>query len=93
MTAPFPSLGSLLRRRAEDSGDKPFLIFEDEQRTYGEVFREAEEIARGLIALGLEPHDHIAVLMPNSIAAAAVFYAAHLAGAVAIPINARFKRR
>lgn len=87
------TIGRLLRSRADECGDKPFLVVDEAHRSFGEVYREAFRLAKGMIALGLERGNHVAVLMPNSIEAAIVFYAAHLAGAVAVPINARFKRR
>jgi fatty-acyl-CoA synthase len=87
------SLGALLRERARNTPDADFLIFERDRRSFARLLTESEALAKGLIARGLEPGDHIAILMPNSIEAATIFYAAHLAGAVAVPINARFKRR
>lgn len=88
-----PSIGRLLADRATRYPERPFLIFEHGGTTYAEFYGKARSLAKGLIGLGLEAGAHVAVLMPNCEEAALIFYATHLAGGVAIPINARFKRR
>ncbi|HEY0311948.1 MAG TPA: class I adenylate-forming enzyme family protein [Allosphingosinicella sp.] len=83
----------MLEEQARTQANRPFLVIDDTQLDFGEVYARALRLARGLVELGLRPGDRVAVLMPNSIEAALVFYASHLAGATAVPINARFKRR
>jgi acyl-CoA synthetase (AMP-forming)/AMP-acid ligase II len=90
---PTTSLGSLLRLASKRWPDRPFLVFPDGTRTYRQVHDEASAIAKAFIARGLEKGQHVAILMPNCIEAATLLFAAHLAGGVAVPINARFKRR
>jgi fatty-acyl-CoA synthase len=87
------TLGMIFRSQAVARKDAPFIVFPGQTVTYGEAFARAEAIALALIDRGIKPGDHVAVLMPNCVEAALIFLGAHLAGAVAVPINARFKRR
>jgi acyl-CoA synthetase (AMP-forming)/AMP-acid ligase II len=87
------TIARLLCARAAQHPDAPFLIIDDERLDFRAVHARATRLARGMIAMGLAAGDHVAVLMPNSVDAAIVFYATHLARGVAVPINARFKRR
>jgi fatty-acyl-CoA synthase len=87
------TLGALFRKQTLAHGDAPFLVFPEQTVSYAQMFSRAQSVARGLIARGVKPGEHVAVLMPNCVEAAVIFLGAHLAGAVAFPINARFKRR
>jgi acyl-CoA synthetase (AMP-forming)/AMP-acid ligase II len=84
---------ALLHKQAAARGDAPFLVFPGHVVSYAEMLSRAQEVARGLIARGVRRGDHVAVLMPNCMDAVVIFLGAHLAGAAAVPINARFKRR
>ena len=87
------TLGTIFGSQAVARRDAPFIVFPGQTVTYGEAFTRAQAIALALINRGIKPGDHVAVLMPNCIEAALIFLGTHLAGAVAVPINARFKRR
>ncbi|WP_280274988.1 AMP-binding protein [Nocardia wallacei] len=54
--------------------------------TFGEVERVARRLAAGLRRRGVAPGDTIAFQLPNSMEAAAVFWAAAFLGAVVVPI-------
>src|SRR5579864_209436 len=55
--------------------------------TYAELAREADRYGRGLQALGLQPGDAVAALLPNSVAALAVYFAAIETGLYVVPVN------
>jgi long-chain acyl-CoA synthetase len=55
--------------------------------TYAELAREADRYGRGLQALGLGPGDAVAVLLPNSVTALAVYFAAIETGLYVVPVN------
>ena len=55
--------------------------------TYAELAREADRYGRGLQALGLRPGDAVAALLPNSVAALAVYFAAIETGLYVVPVN------
>ncbi|CAN5364410.1 class I adenylate-forming enzyme family protein [soil metagenome] len=86
-----PTQGQLLRAHARLHANRLFAVIDDEEVRYSEFGAQAEGLARGMLADGLKPGDHVGILMPNCIDFLLVYYAAQLVGAVAIPINARYK--
>lgn len=70
-------------------GDRPFLVAESRSLTYGEFFAEACSLARRLVDVyGLRPGDRAVVAMRNHPEWQVAFWAAQLAGLVAVPLNA-----
>ena len=55
--------------------------------TYAELAQEADRYGRGLQALGLRPGDVVAALLPNSVTALAVYFAAIETGLYVVPVN------
>ena len=86
-------LGQLLERQATRRADHPFVSFPDSDATYGEFHGRALALATGLVATGLEPGGHVGILMPNCPTYLELLFAVHMAGGVAVPFNARFRRR
>lgn len=87
------SLGRLLDVQARRRGDHPFVSFPDGEVSYADFHGRALGLAKGLVATGLQPGGHVGILMPNCVAYLELLFAVHLAGGVAVPINARFRRR
>ncbi|ROQ68321.1 acyl-CoA synthetase (AMP-forming)/AMP-acid ligase II [Streptomyces sp. 840.1] len=95
-----PSAGSLvyvdgprtLREFVETTwafGDQPFLISGERHYTYGEFFAAASALACRLTGeYGLRPGDRAVVAMRNHPEWQIAFWAAQLAGLVAVPLNA-----
>ncbi|MFH8580412.1 class I adenylate-forming enzyme family protein [Streptomyces zaomyceticus] len=70
-------------------GDQVFLVSEDTRTTYREFFDEACGLARQLVGeYGLRPGDRAVVAMRNRPEWQVAFWAAQLAGLVAVPLNA-----
>ncbi|MFJ9029020.1 class I adenylate-forming enzyme family protein [Streptomyces sp. NPDC102274] len=70
-------------------GDQPFLVAEDRTYTYGEFFAAASALAnRFLDAYGLRPGDRAVIAMRNHPEWQIAFWAAQLAGLIAVPLNA-----
>ncbi|MFF3400772.1 class I adenylate-forming enzyme family protein [Streptomyces sp. NPDC002659] len=70
-------------------GDRPFLVAENRSLTYGEFFAEACALARRLVDVyGLRPGDRAVIAMRNHPEWQVAFWAAQLAGLVAVPLNA-----
>jgi HIP---CoA ligase len=59
--------------------------------TLAQLRDRAAEVARGLIALGVEPGDRVAVMAPNSSAWPVSAFGVWDAGAVIVPVSTRFK--
>src|SRR5262249_41126897 len=88
---PKQTIGSLLDERAKRDGTREALVFEGRRATFAELTRDVDMLARGLIHLGIEPGDKVALWMmnrPEWIHAALVVMRI---GAVLVPINTRFR--
>jgi fatty-acyl-CoA synthase len=90
--SPVHTLSELLRIQASTRPDQPFAIFPDDCITYGALAQRATRMAKGLIALGVKPGDHVGILIPNHLHFLVAHYAVQMAGARGILFNARFKQ-
>ncbi len=84
-------LGDLLLRAVDKWPDNDAITFPDRRLTYAELAENAWTRARSLRTLGIGRGDHVAILMPNCIEFVELIYGIALLGAIAVPINARFK--
>ena len=55
--------------------------------TYGELYRQSCDLAKGLLALGVQKGAHIAIMIPNSPEHLFVKFAVQMVGAVAVNMN------
>lgn len=85
------TLGDLLLLAADRYPDSPALIFPGQRMTYGELAERAIARARSLQALGVRAKEHVGLLMPTSFEFIECLFAIALCGAVAVPMNARYK--
>ena len=88
---PFLRLNDLLEDRARSSPDSPaFLAPGRSALSYGRLHQHIDEIGRELRAMGIDPEDRLAVLLPNGaeLAVAIVCLAANAACAVINPAYA-----
>ena len=85
------TLDDLLLRAAQRAPDSDALIFPDSRLTYQQLADNAFEHARSLMALGIEPGEHVGILMPNCPEFIELLFGIVLAGGVAVTVNARYK--
>jgi fatty-acyl-CoA synthase len=85
------TLGRMLDEAAARHPDKPAIVFKGARTTYAELAARAEAFARGLLALGLGPGDHVVLWMPNSIEWNIVNFAIAKIGAVTVTCNSRYR--
>jgi len=85
------TLGDLLLRSVVRHPDQDALVFPDSRFTYRELWDRSVARARSLHGLGIGAGDHVGILMPNCPEYIEVLMGAVLCGAVAVPINARYK--
>jgi fatty-acyl-CoA synthase len=85
------TIGSLVDERAARDGAREALVFEEERFTFGELARDIDAVARGLMALGIEPGDKVALWMPNRPEWVHAALAVMRIGAVLVPINTRLR--
>ena len=85
------SLGAMLDAAAARRADTPAIVFKDIRISYAELAARADAFARGLLALGLGPGDHVVIWMPNSIEWNVANFAIAKIGAVTVTCNSRYK--
>jgi fatty-acyl-CoA synthase len=85
--------GDLLVRGGRRWPGADAVVFPEVRRTYAGLLEGAERVARSLLGLGVRPRDRVGILMPNCVDFVDSFFGCQLIGAVAVPINARFKAR
>lgn len=93
--APIPgrtTIAMLLAEQADAIPNSLYALFPDREITFRELDSQARDIARGLIALGIRPGDHVATLMPNCADWLPAYFGALYAGATVVALNARYKR-
>jgi long-chain acyl-CoA synthetase len=81
------TLPELLRVRAAELGDTPFVRDADQQWSYEEFAARVREVAGGLRALGVGKGDVVGVVLPNSPHYLEVWWAILWLGATFNPVN------
>ena len=59
------NLGSLLDAAAEKYGDRETLVFDEQRISYCALKSNTDHIANGLMAIGVEPGERVALWMTN----------------------------
>ena len=85
------TIGDLLLTAADRHPNDDAIVFPDHKISYGELASRALERARGLQAIGVQPRDHVGLLLPTCMEFVEYFFAIALCGAVAVPVNARYR--
>ena len=93
LEAPAAPLHDLLAAGLAASPDEVAIVSADERMTWRELEEASLRLAGGYLALGLEPGDRVASLMPNRIGLAVHYLACFKAGLVATPLNYRYTPR
>jgi fatty-acyl-CoA synthase len=88
-----PLLAELLRGKAASIPEHVFAIFPNVSIGYRELYIRAAALAKGLIAMGLRPRTHVAILMPNCLDFVLAHFAVQLAGGISILLNARSRQQ
>ncbi len=85
------TLGDLLLRAASEHPDRAGLVMPNRKTSFAELREGAMRVARSLVALGLEPGEHVALLLPNCPEFVEALFGVALAGGVSVPLNARHR--
>ncbi|HEY8809452.1 MAG TPA: class I adenylate-forming enzyme family protein, partial [Solirubrobacterales bacterium] len=93
LEAPAAPLHDLLAAGLAASPDEAAMVSAEERMTWRELEEASLRLAGGYLALGLEPGDRVASLMPNRIGLAVHYLACFKAGLVATPLNYRYTFR
>ncbi|QDM22705.1 AMP-binding protein [Tardiphaga sp. vice154] len=86
------SYDRILRWRAENTPDRPFICFEDGvYQSYGEIWQCVCDLAKGLANAGVQRGDRVAIFAGNGLTAVHVWLAINVLGATDAPINPAFR--
>ncbi len=83
--------GDLADDIAARLGDREGLVFQEARYTFAQVAKEIDRAAKGLMAQGIGPGDHVALWLNNSADWIFISFALAKIGAVQVPINTRFR--
>src|ERR1700754_2865588 len=84
-------ISALLSKAESRPNDTAFIVGETVW-SYGRFAAEVERMARALVARGVEAGDRVVFHMTNRSELAAGYYACFRIGAIAVPLNIRFKK-
>jgi acyl-CoA synthetase (AMP-forming)/AMP-acid ligase II len=85
------SIHTALATAAECYGNREALVFRDTRLSFRDLQRAADQVARGFLAQGIRPGDHIAIWMAGYAEWAYLYFGLLEIGAVLVPINTRYK--
>jgi crotonobetaine/carnitine-CoA ligase len=87
-------LAALLARRARETPDKVFVVFEDDETwTYAQMLGHVRQAALGLQQLGVRQGDIVLSWLPTGRECLKVWFAINYLGAVYAPINLAYRGR
>jgi fatty-acyl-CoA synthase len=84
-------IGDLPALAAQRWGARHALTFEDKSWSYQDVETEVEQLAHALQALGVKKGDRVAIWLTNSAMLECLLFAVIRIGAVAVPLNTRYR--
>ncbi len=85
------TFGRLLARAARTWPERDAVIFPERRQSFAELHDRSMLRARQLVALGVQPGEHVGILLPTSFEFMEVMFGIAMAGAVMVPINARYR--
>ncbi|HZJ85043.1 MAG TPA: long-chain fatty acid--CoA ligase [Syntrophomonadaceae bacterium] len=86
-TYPQVPLKEMFHRNVMDFPDKPYLVINDMELTYGTVNNLANGLANYLLSIGVKKGDRVALMMPNVPQYVIGFQACMKAGFILVPTN------
>ncbi len=88
---PKQTLGSLTAQACARWPDREALVVADRRWTFRELDADVDSVAKGLMAVGVAPGDHVALWMTNRAEWMFVMFAVAKVGAVLVPLNTRYR--
>jgi fatty-acyl-CoA synthase len=85
------TLGNLIDEAAIRFGSREALVFEGKRWSFEQWKIETDRVAKGLLALGVNPGDRVAVWMTNRPEWLFVMFAIAKVGACIVPLNTRYR--
>jgi acyl-CoA synthetase (AMP-forming)/AMP-acid ligase II len=91
VTTEVSALGDLLIRAYNLHPHRDGLVLPQRRATYADLHTGAVRVSRALLAVGVQPGEHVAILIPNCVEYVEVLFGIALLGCVAVPLNTRLK--
>ncbi len=88
---PKQTLGSLPAHAKARWGDREALVVGDQRWTFRALDAEVDRVAKGLMAVGVAPGEHVALWMTNRAEWIFLMFAVAKVGAVLVPLNTRYR--
>lgn len=85
------TLSQVLSDTTASFPERPAITDQDESMTYKQLNERVDRLARGLLELGLEKEEKVALWMPNIPEWVITYFAVARIGAVVVPMNTRYK--
>lgn len=85
------SVGELLRERAREHPNLPYIWCADDRLTFGETDARSDRIAAGLAEMGVAAGDRVAIVAQNRVEFLELFFASAKLGAVEVPLSVFLK--
>lgn len=84
-------LADMLLKSWDRLPNKEAIVFPSGRRTYDDITRSVIRRARGLIGLGVQPGEHVGILLNSGIEFVETLFAVSMIGAVSVLMNARYR--
>ena len=85
------TIGALVDRAADALGSREAVVFGNQRVSFAAIRDEVDRAARGFIASGIGPGEHVILWVPNRLEWIHAFFGLAKIGAVVVPINTRFR--
>ena len=85
------TIGELVREAAQRAGDQEFLRFPGASLSFADVHEASDRLAQVLVAHGIQPGDRVAIMLDNVPDWPLSWFAILKAGAIAVPVNVRYR--
>jgi long-chain acyl-CoA synthetase len=93
--APYPekTLIDYLTELARDNADSPAILFKGATMTYGQLEQESTAFGAALVAMGVQPGERVALLLPNCPQFMVAEFGIWKAGAIVVAVNPTYTER
>lgn len=85
------TLGQLLSEQAQREPDRPYLFFQEEKVSYGEMEANTQRFAQAFREAGVKKGDHVALFLPNEPEYLYCWFGLSQLGAVSVTVNTQLK--
>ena len=85
------NLKAMLEKTAKHYGEKTAITLGDRRLSYAGLDEASNKIANALIKMGVGKGDRVAMLLPNSLEFAVIYFGIIKIGAIAVPLDTKYK--